>query len=117
MQITIAADGSWTTENVFNKKFTLKDKGQLSAKDMTALDELLTKYDLKKLPAEFGKRPGANPHTISFEFGTLKATITGATPPVLDPANPTGTVASRFAGIWEGVGRLATPKGKKGVEQ
>ena len=113
VQITIAIDGSWTSETVFNKKPTPKDKGQLSAKEMTALAELLTKYELKKLPVQSGKQPGANPHSIAIEFGALKANITGAMPPALDAANPTGTVESRFAGIWEGVGRLTAPKGKK----
>ncbi len=113
VQITIAVNGSWASETAFNKKLTPKDKGQLSAKDMTALAALLTKYDLKKLPAKFGKPPGANPHSISIEFGTATASITGAMPPVLDPTNPTGTVECRFAGIWQGVEQLLMPKGKK----
>lgn len=109
VQFTIAPDGSWTSESIFNEKITPKNKGKLSEKDLANLGAILEKYDLAKLPAKSGKQPGANPHTITFEFGKTKASLVGQMPPKLDPKNPTGTVDSRFAGIWEGVVGLLTP--------
>jgi hypothetical protein len=69
----------------------------------------LEKYDFAKLPAKSGKQPGANPHTITFEFGNKKVSLVGQRPPKLDPKNPKGTVESRFAGILEGVVGLLMP--------
>ena len=109
VQYTIAPDGSWTSESIFNEKKTPKNKGKLSEKDLAKLRAILAKYDLAKLPAKSGKEPGANPHTITFEYGKKKASLVGQMPPTLDPKNPTGTVESRFAGIWEGVVGLLTP--------
>ena len=103
MQFTIAPDGSWTSETVFNQKMTPKDKGKLSKKELAKLGDILGKYDLAKLPAESGKPPGANPHTIALEFGKRKASLVGQIPPKLDPKDPAGTVESRFAGIIEAV--------------
>lgn len=72
---------------------------------------LLEKYALAKLPAKSGKEPGANPYTITFEFDGKKSSFVGQMPPKLDPKNPTGSVESRFAGIWEGItGLLTKPK-------
>jgi hypothetical protein len=65
--------------------------------------ELLSKYELEKLPAKSGKQPGANPHTIDIQFGKTKAHLVGQEPPTVDKNNPTGTVDSRFAAIYEGV--------------
>jgi hypothetical protein len=109
VQYTIAPDGSWTSESLFNDKKTPKDKGKLSEKDLAKLGTILEKYDLARLPAKSGKEPGANPHIITFEFGDEKASLVGQGPPKLDPKNPTDTVESRFAGIWEGVVGLLTP--------
>jgi uncharacterized protein (TIGR03067 family) len=109
VQFTIASDGAWTSESIFNKQITPKSKGTLSKKDLAKLGALLEKYDLAKLPATSGKQPGANPHIITFEYGKMKANLVGQMPPKLDPTNPTGTVESRFAGIWEGVVALLTP--------
>jgi uncharacterized protein (TIGR03067 family) len=108
VQYTIAPDGSWTSESVFNEKRTPKNKGKLTEKELAKLGALLEKYDLAKLPAKSGKEPGANPHTITFEFGNKKARLFGQVPPKLDPKNPTATVESRFAGLWEGVVGLLT---------
>lgn len=113
VQFTIAPDGSWTSERIFNQKITPKDKGKLSEKDLAKLAAILEKYDLAKLPAKSGKQPGANPHTITFEFGKMKASLVGQRPPKLDPKNPAGTVDSRVAGIWEGVGALLKPAAKE----
>jgi len=110
VQYTIAPDGSWTSESIFKQKATPKNKGKLTEKDLAKLGVILEKYDLAKLPAKSGKPPGANPHTITFEFGKLNASLVGQMPPKLDPKNPTGTVESRFAGIWEGVVGLLTPE-------
>lgn len=110
VQFTITRDGSWTSESVFNQKITPKSRGKLTEKDLAKLGAILVKYDLAKLPAKSGKQPGANPHTITFEYGKMKASLVGQTPPKLDPKNPTGAVESRFAGIWEGVVGLLTPK-------
>ncbi len=109
VQFTIDPDGSWTSETIFNQKNTAKDKGKLSDKDLAKLGAILEKYELAKLPAKSGKEPGANPHTITFEFGKKKATLVGQVPPKLDPKDATGAVESRFAGIWEGVIGLLTP--------
>jgi uncharacterized protein (TIGR03067 family) len=109
VQFTIAPDGSWNSESLFNEKKTPKNKGKLSEKDLAKLGTLLEKYDLAKLPAKSGKQPGANPHTITFEFGDKKARLVGQVPPKLDSKNPADTVESRFAGIWEGVVGLLTP--------
>ena len=112
-QYTISPDGSWTSETVFNQKRTPKDKGKLSEKDLASLGALLQKYALAKLPAESGKKPGANPHTITFEFGKKTASLVGQVPPQLDPKDPTGTVESRFAAILEGVERMLKPPVKE----
>lgn len=118
VQLTIAPDGSWTSESVFNEKRTPKNKGKLSEKDLAKLAAILEKYDLAKLPAKSGKQPGANPHTVTFEYGKMKANLLGQVPPKLDPKNPTGTVESRFAGIWEGVvGLLMPPPSPKEKKQ
>src|SRR5688572_12629292 len=85
VQFTIARDGSWTSENVFNQKITPKSKGKLTEKDLAKLGEILEKYNLAKLPAKSGKQPGANPHTITFEYGKVKVSLVGQTPPKLDP--------------------------------
>jgi hypothetical protein len=113
MQFTIAPDGAWTSETVFNQKITPKDKGKLSDKELAKLVAILAKYELAKLPAESGKKPGANPHTITIEFGKKKASLVGQTPPQLDPKNPTGTVESRFAGITEAVVGMLMPQPKE----
>jgi hypothetical protein len=113
VQYTIAPDGSWTSESIFNEKITPKNKGKLTEKDLAKLGGILEKYDLAKLPAKSGKQPGANPSTITFEFGNVKASLVGQVPPKLDPKNPTDTVESRFAGILEGVVGLLTPAPKE----
>lgn len=113
VQYTIARDGSWALETVFNDKKTPKMKGKLTQKELMKLGALLEKFALAKLPAKSGKEPGANPHTIDFEFAGKKASLIGQMPPQLDPKNPTGTVESRFAGIWEGITALLTPPRKK----
>lgn len=117
VQFTIAPDGSWTSDGIFKEKRTPKNKGRLSGKDLAKLAGLLKKYELAKLPMKSGRQPGANPHIITFEFGKLKASLVGQVPPKLDPKNPTVTVESRFAGIWEGVVGLLMPAqgaGKRG---
>lgn len=113
-QFTIAPDGSWSSDSIFNQKVTPKDKGKLSPKELAKLAGLLEKYELAKLPAESGKQPGANPRTITLEFGKQKASLVGQTPPKLDPKKPTGTVESRFAGITEGVTGILMPQPKEG---
>jgi hypothetical protein len=110
VQITIAPDGTWASESVFNAKLTPKDKGKLSEKDLAKLGAVLKKYDLSQLPAKAGKEPGANPHSVTLEFGGKKATLVGQTPPKLDSQSPTGTVESRFAGIWMEVTGLLAPE-------
>lgn len=112
VQFTIAPDGSWTSESIFNQKITPKSKGRLTEKELAKLGSILEKYQLAKLPAKSGKQPGANPHTVTFESGKMKATLVGQTPPQLDQKNPTATVESRFAGIWQGVVELLTPPQK-----
>jgi hypothetical protein len=113
VQYTIAPDGSWTSESLFNEKITPKNKGKLTEKDLAKLGAILEKYDLAKLPAKSGKQPGANPHTITLEFGNVKASLVSQMPPKLDAKNPTDTVESRFAGIWEGLVGLLTPPPKE----
>lgn len=108
VQFTIAPDGSWTSESIFNEKKTPKNKGKLSEKDLAKLAAILEKYDLAKLPEKSGKEPGANPHIVTIEFGKQKARLVGQVPPKPDPKNPTATVERRFAGIWQGVVGLLT---------
>ena len=111
VQYIIAPDGTWNSASVFNKKTTPKDKGKLTAKELQKLAGILSKYDLAKLPEKSGKQPGANPHTITFEYGKQKASLVGQMPPKLDANNPTATIESRFAGIYQGVAALL--KGQK----
>ena len=113
VQYTVAPDGAWTSDSVFNQKQTPKSKGKLAEKELAKLAALLEKYELAKLPEKSGKEPGANPHSISIDFGKRKAKLVGQTPPKLDPKNPTATVESRFAGILEGVIQLLTPTKEK----
>jgi hypothetical protein len=109
VQYTVAPDGTWACESVFREKLTPKSKGKLNEKELAKLGAILEKYDLAKLPAKAGKQPGANPRTITLEFGDKKASLVGQTPPKVDPNNPTATPESRFAGIWEEVTALLTP--------
>jgi hypothetical protein len=44
VQFTIAPDGSWTSERIFNQKITPKNKGKLSEKDLAE-----TRCDLGKV--------------------------------------------------------------------
>ena len=108
VQYAIAPDGTWTSETVFQQKRKPKSNGKLSAKELANLAAILDKHDLAKLPAKSGKPPGANPHSITFEFGDKKAMLVGQTPPKRDAQNPNGSVESRFASIWEGVVGLLT---------
>src|SRR5262249_22458897 len=110
---SIARDGTWTAESVFQRKLTLKNKGKLSAKDLEKLAGNLDKYQLGKLPEKTGIQPGANPHTITLEFGTKKANWVGQMPPKVDRDNPVGTVDSRFAGILEAVTSITSDSGVK----
>ncbi len=103
VRYTISPDGSWTSESLFNDKATPKDKGKLTAKDLAKLAAVLEKYGLADLPAKAGMEGVVNPRTITFEFGSVKASWAGLGPPKLDPKDPAGTVDSRFAGIWQGV--------------
>lgn len=113
VQYAIGPDGSWTSESIFNEKKTPKDKGKLTEKDLAKLAAIFDQYDLAKLPPKSGKEPGANPHILTIEFGKHKASLVGQEPPKLDPKNPTGTVESRFAGIWDGVVGLLKPSPKE----
>lgn len=113
MQFTIAPDGTWSSERIFNQKLTPKDKGKLSRKELARLGAILDKYELAKLPAESGKPPGADPNEVTLEFGKRKVSLIGQAPPKLDPKNPTGTAESRFAGIMEGVMGMLTPQPKE----
>lgn len=106
MQFTIAVDGTWTSENVFNKKTTPVKKGKLTEKELAKLEGILKKYDLAGLPEKSGKAPGANPYLLTFEFGKRQARWVGQVPPRLDRTDPTGTVASRFAGLRQGIVEL-----------
>jgi hypothetical protein len=112
---TIEPDGTWEKTNAFNKKLTSAGKGKLSAKELEMVADILKKNDLEKLPEKSGKVPGANPHTITFEFGKAKATIVGQTPPKLDKDNP-GAVESRFAAIYQGVTGMIKAADKKDGE-
>lgn len=112
VQYTVAPNGSWTSETIFNEKITPKDKGKLTEQDVAKLGALLKKYELTKLPEKSGAEPGANPHIITVEFGKHKARLVGQVPPKLDLKNPAPTVESRFAGLWEGVVRLLAPASK-----
>ena len=101
-EYTIEPDGAWSSASLFNKKTTPKNNGKLSAKELELLAALLAKNELDKLPAKSGKQPGANPHTITIEFGKTKAQLVDQSPPKADPNNP-ASVESRFAAIYQGV--------------
>jgi hypothetical protein len=115
-EYTIEPDGTWASASVFRQKTTPKDKGKLSAKELEAVAAILAKNELDKLPPKSGKQPGANPHTITIEFGKTKAVLVGQTPPKVDANNPKGTVESRFAGIYQGVIGVLKGAGKKKAE-
>lgn len=117
IEYTIDPDGAWAAASVFNKKLTPKAKGDLTAKELESLAATLAKYELAKLPAKSGKQPGANPHTITIEFGKHKAILVGQTPPKLNKDNPTGSVDSRFAGIYQGVVGLLKAEIKKNPDR
>lgn len=111
-EYTIEPDGTWSTQSLFNQKKTPKDKGKLTAKELESLAALLAKNDIEKLPAKSGKQPGANPHTITIEFGKTKATLVGQEPPKADPNNA-ASVDSRFAAIYQGVTGMLKGREKK----
>jgi hypothetical protein len=114
VRYTVAPDGSWTSERLFNEKATPEGKGKLTEKGLTNLAAVLEKYDLAHLPAQASEQAVVNPHSIILEFGAVKASLVRQGPPRLDPENPTGTVESRFAGIRKGVVGLLTPAQGKG---
>ncbi len=108
VEYLIEPDGAWATSSVFNRKTTPKEKGKLGDKELQALVNILVKNEFQKLPAKSGKQPGANPHTITIEYGKLKATFVGQTAPRVDAQNDM-SVESRFAAIMKGVtGSLKT---------
>ncbi len=112
-QFTIAPDGSWTSENVFNQKTTLRDRGKLDAKQLARLAAVLEKFELAKLPEKSDDKTVVNPFKITFEFGKQKAVWIGQSRPRVDQTNLTATVESRVAGVLRGVADLLTPKEKK----
>ena len=114
-EYTIEPDGTWTSVSLFNKKATPKANGKLTAKQREALAALLAKNEVAKLPAKSGTQPGANPHTITIEFGKTKATLVGQTPPKVDANNP-ASVESRFAAIYQGVKGLLKDEKKKDAQ-
>ncbi|MBM3996027.1 MAG: hypothetical protein FJ303_18025 [Planctomycetes bacterium] len=114
VEYTIEPDGTWATASVFRQKLTPKDKGKLSDKELRAIIGLLAKNEFQKLPAKSGKQPGANPHTITIEYGKFKATLVGQMPPKVDTDN-VQSIESRFAAILRGVsGTLKSPDKKVG---
>jgi hypothetical protein len=113
VRYTVAPDGSWTSESLFNDKATPKDKGKLAEKELARLGAVLEKYGLAELPEKAGMQGVVNPRTVTFEFGGVKATWAGLGPPKLDPKDPAGTVDSRFAGIWARVVGLLMPERKE----
>ena len=119
-QYTIAPDGSWTSESIFQQKAMPKDKGKLSEKDLAKLAATLKKCDLANLPEKTDDKTVVNPFKITVEFGKQKAAWIGQDRPKVDQTNLTATVDSRFAGVLEGVAGLLTPpapKEKKEKEQ
>lgn len=112
VEYVIMPDGSWKSGRVFNQKITPQQAGKLSQQEMAKLASLLKTNSLSTLPMKSGVQPGANPHILTFEFGKRKATLVGQVPPSLDAENPTGTVESRFAGLWQGVRELVNPPKK-----
>lgn len=113
VRYTIAPDGSWASESLFNEKATPEHRGKLTAEGLAKLAGVLEKYGLADLPATAGMPAVVNPRTITFEFGSVKASWAGLGPPKLDPKDPAGTVDSRFAGIWQGVVGLLRPGRKE----
>jgi len=109
MQYTVARDGAWTLESVFREKRTPKNKGKLSRKDLAKLARILETHGFSKLPEKSGVQPGANPHTILFEYGTRKVAWIGQMRPRVDRDNPDATTESRIASILEGVVGLLVP--------
>jgi hypothetical protein len=104
-EYTIEPDGAWTSASLFNKKATPKNKGKLTAKELETLAALLAKHELAKLPEKSGKQPGANPHTLTIEYGKTKAHLVGQMEPKIDASNP-ASVDSRFAGVYQGINEL-----------
>ncbi|MFO0964998.1 MAG: hypothetical protein U0793_05330 [Gemmataceae bacterium] len=109
IRYTIATDGAWTSETLFNEKAKPKDKGKLSEKEIAALAGVLAKQEFDKLPAKIGKAPGANPYKLALTFGKKKVEFIGRAPPRLDDADRT-SAESRLALIWQGMTGLLTPK-------
>src|SRR5689334_19536350 len=72
-EYVIEADGTWTMGSVFQRKTTPKGNGKLTAKELEQVAAIMKKYDLEKLPENAGKKVGANPHTITIEFGKVKS--------------------------------------------
>src|ERR1043165_5817968 len=69
-EYVIEPDGAWTMGSVFQRKTKPMGNGKLTAKELEQVGAILKKYDLEKLPEKAGKPAGANPHTITIEFGT-----------------------------------------------
>ena len=69
----------------------------------------------RSLPENAGKKVGANPHTITIEFGKVKSHHVGQMAPQIDKDNPNASADSRIAGIYQEVSALL--KSKKGDEK
>jgi hypothetical protein len=99
-EYVVQPDGTWAMASLFKQKATPKGHGKLTAKAIANLAAILAKNGLEKLPPKTGKQPGANPFTLTIEYGKYKATYVGQTAPKLDAS---GNAESRIAGVYQGV--------------
>lgn len=105
VQWTIAPDGAWVSESIGDRQRGERSRGQLSAQEIVALAELLTKADIATLPATAGRPAGANPRILRIEFDDRVMTLSGHGPPQHDGEDLT-TVEGRFRAIARGAVRI-----------
>lgn len=102
---TIAPDGTWVCESIGDRGPGERSRGELSADELVALAELLTKADIATLPATAGRPAGANPRILRLEFNDRVMTLSGHGPPQHGGEDLT-TVEGRFRAIARGAVRI-----------
>ncbi len=108
---TIQPDGSWEHKRFFNKSVDKADRqGELTAKQLQSLADVLAHAQLDKLPAKLGEFRGANPHVVTLSWGKHQCdwTLPTGSPVPKYSDSPFGklTPQDSFAEIYQAMGKL-----------
>jgi len=115
---TIDPDGSWEHKRFFNNRIDKADRqGELTAKKLQVLADVLAHAQMDKMPARVGEFGGTNPHVVILSWGKDQCvwTLPPGSPEPKHPASPFCKLTSQesFAEIYQAVFKaLKTPKDK-----